>query len=106
MNINIGEALRFLRQQERLTLQGLGEALGVSTSAICNIEKNRRTPSLHTLHKYGRVFNLEAHHIVKLGEMFSRTKPRASVVLFREEKFRVLERLLHLEWNQSHVKRK
>ncbi|NMR29144.1 helix-turn-helix domain-containing protein [Crystallibacter degradans] len=48
---DVGQRLRFLRQQRNLTLRQLAHRLGISASALSQMETGRRRPSLQRLHQ-------------------------------------------------------
>ena len=50
-----GAALRDLRLKRRLSLRALGRATRLSAMFLCDLEKNRRTPSQATVDKLARV---------------------------------------------------
>ena len=49
--------LRNLRQKEGLTQQELGELLGLTGSAISNIERGTRGPSMEFMQKVSELFD-------------------------------------------------
>lgn len=53
----LGQLLRELRHREGLTLAALSEQVGVSQSALSQLESGRTEPSLGTLWKLGRALN-------------------------------------------------
>jgi transcriptional regulator with XRE-family HTH domain len=46
---NLGEKIKTLRKQARLTLKSLAQKSNISISYLCDIEKGRSNPSLETL---------------------------------------------------------
>lgn len=53
----LGEHLRALRQREQLTLTELAQQVGVTASALSQIERGKSEPSLGTLWRLGRALN-------------------------------------------------
>lgn len=54
----LGDKLRALREERSLTLEDLGKQLGLSITYLSEIELAQRTPSLQTLQKISRFFNV------------------------------------------------
>lgn len=54
----IGSNIEKLRKQRNLTQQELGETIGMTASAISNIECNRSMPSVDTLCKFAEFFGV------------------------------------------------
>lgn len=49
MNINVGNKLKILRKQKKITQQELADKLSISRASISNWEIGRRRPNLHEL---------------------------------------------------------
>lgn len=47
--MNVGQQLRKIRTEKKITLSQMGSALGISASALSQIENGKNTPSLETL---------------------------------------------------------
>ena len=60
----IGEKLRLLRQQRKLTTRELGSILGVSNSHIVRIENGTKGPSIDLVTKMARFFNVTADRLI------------------------------------------
>ena len=59
MNVEqIGSNIEKLRKQKNLTQQELGECIGMTASAISNIECSRSMPSVETLCKFAEFFEV------------------------------------------------
>ena len=59
MNVEkIGSNIEKLRRQRNLTQQELGECIGMTASAISNIECSRSMPSVDTLCKFAEFFEV------------------------------------------------
>lgn len=51
--LTIGEAVRKLRKARKWQQKYLSQLAGISNSYLCDIEKNRTTPSIKTMEKLG-----------------------------------------------------
>jgi len=51
--LTIGEAVRKLRKARKWQQKYLSRLAGISNSYLCDIEKNRTTPSIKTMEKLG-----------------------------------------------------
>jgi transcriptional regulator with XRE-family HTH domain len=51
--LTIGEAVRKLRKARKWQQKYLSQLAGISNSYLCDIEKNRTTPSIKTMKKLG-----------------------------------------------------
>lgn len=59
--MKIGEYIKALREQRKWTLRDLGAAAGeLSIGFLSDIERGRSDPSLTTLHRIAKAFNLGA----------------------------------------------
>lgn len=54
-NVTFGEAIRKVRQARNWKQTDLSDLAGISNSYLCDIEKNRVTPSLKTMQRLGRI---------------------------------------------------
>jgi len=57
LRIELGHHLRGLRQDQELTLAALAEEVGITPSALSQIERGKSEPSLGTLWRLGRALN-------------------------------------------------
>jgi transcriptional regulator with XRE-family HTH domain len=55
---SLGDKIRAMREERKLTLEELGKQLGLSTTYLSEIELKERTPSIQTLQKISRYFNV------------------------------------------------
>jgi transcriptional regulator with XRE-family HTH domain len=60
----IGQRLREVRRESRLTLDTLAEKTGFSKSYLSQIENLKREPSIGTLTKLARVLNVDALYLI------------------------------------------
>ncbi|WP_320055952.1 XRE family transcriptional regulator [Desulfuromonas thiophila] len=62
MNYNIGLKVRLLRRARKLTLMTVARETGFSTALISQIENNKICPSVATLSKIARFFDVKIAH--------------------------------------------
>lgn len=62
--------LRELRNQYKITLEGLAEATGISFSTLTRIESNQNRPSLATLKRLADFFGMTPAHLLELTTSF------------------------------------
>lgn len=67
--LSIGEKVRSLRVKYRLSQRELADKAGVTNSAISSIEKNKVSPSVSTLHKILKVFDLSMVDFFQLSTL-------------------------------------
>ncbi len=70
----IGEKLKTLRQQKKLTLKDVATRTGFSVALLSQIENNNISPPISTLSKLTKVFD------VKIGSLFEEGEPRFVVM--------------------------
>jgi transcriptional regulator with XRE-family HTH domain len=68
MESSIGERVKSLRIDQGLTLAELGARVGLSTSYLSQIERDRTQPSLTTLVNIAKALNVEPRHFFETGE--------------------------------------
>jgi transcriptional regulator with XRE-family HTH domain len=68
MESSIGERVKSLRIDQGLTLAELGARVGLSTSYLSQIERDRTQPSLTTLVNIAKALNVEPRHFFESGE--------------------------------------
>lgn len=59
MQKTFGETVKKLREEKRLTLREVAEALEVDTSMLGKIEKNSRKPNKLLIENFAKFFNVE-----------------------------------------------
>lgn len=64
----IGEALRLIRVFHDLKQKQAAEKLGLSTSYLSDIERRERSPTLETIERYARVFDIPVSSILFFSE--------------------------------------
>ena len=68
MNILIGEKIKELRTNRKLTQSDLGRILGVTTSAVSSYEIAERQPSYDILIKLSSFFNVSTDYLLGLSK--------------------------------------
>jgi len=75
--LNLGQKIRRLRQEERLTLQDLSDLSGLSKPLLSQIENDQVTPPIATLLKIAKGLKVGIHYF------FEEQEDRRKVVLMR-----------------------
>jgi transcriptional regulator with XRE-family HTH domain len=68
MNGSIGGRVKALRFDHGMTLAELGERVGLSTSYLSQIERDRANPSLTTLMDISRALNVDPRYFFESGD--------------------------------------
>ena len=89
---NIGVNIEALRKERKLTQEELGQKVGLTPSAISNIERNRSAPSVETLGRLAEYFG------VSIDSLMSTKNYKSFEQLQLEEKLRTVERYLGNEY--------
>ncbi|MBS4021404.1 MAG: helix-turn-helix domain-containing protein [Dethiobacter sp.] len=80
----LGNRIRAMREEKDLTLESLGDALGLSITYLSDIERGERVPSLQTIQKISRYFNIPVSLLIDSeSKLFSMGK---KIRLVREAK--------------------
>ena len=90
----IGEALRLIRVFHDLKQNQIAERLGLSTSYVSEIERGQRTPTLETIERYARVFEMPASSIMFFAENLNDPKGSDKARVFVAGKVLALMRFL------------
>jgi transcriptional regulator with XRE-family HTH domain len=61
---NFGETIKELREEKKLPLREVAQAMGIDTSMLSKIEKNNRKPNLKLIEKLAGYFNLESNELL------------------------------------------
>lgn len=56
--MNIGKAIKELRQQRGMYQKDFAKQVGISTNALCSLETNKAEPSVSTLKKIAKAFDV------------------------------------------------
>ncbi len=86
MKINIGEKIRILRKERKITQKELAQALDTSASAIGMYEQNRREPDNATIIKLAQFFRVSSDYLLGLSEL-----PRAPFIPFSDHELKVID---------------
>ena len=71
----IGERLKQIRKDCKLTQSEFGNALGVTKQAIANVESNHSNPSIDFLCKLIEIYNININWLISgIGETFIQKK--------------------------------
>ncbi len=68
LETRMGQKIRDLRQQYRMTQEGLAEELGVHPSYVGQLERGERQASLQTLQKLAHAFSLPPDELIREEE--------------------------------------
>jgi transcriptional regulator with XRE-family HTH domain len=72
MEFNIGQKIKMLRKERKLTLQDVANETGFSPALISQIENNNVSPPIATLSKIARFFDVKMSYFFEEGEESSR----------------------------------
>lgn len=64
--MNLGENLKQLRLEKKMTQKQLATRLGVAISAVSSYEADTRCPTLDTLINYARIFHVSTDYLLDL----------------------------------------
>lgn len=67
---NLGERLRYLREQRNLTQKQLADLASVSQATIAHIEKLTKDPSVETLRKISEALDIHVATLFSTNEVF------------------------------------
>ena len=88
--MNIGYAIRFCRQQRRLSIPALAKAAGVSPSYLSLVERGKRQPSLEKLQSLSAVFGVPVSLLIflasnpdELAEVAPEVHEKVSAAMFK-----------------------
>ncbi len=77
--MEFSENLKYLRNSAQCTQKKLAEYLGLSANTVCEWEKNRSEPSIHTIRKLAEFFDVSADYLLGLEDDFgARTATNAA----------------------------
>lgn len=72
IEVSMGNILRALRIAQDISVKELSEKMGISATYICDVEANRKHPSVETLEKYSAALG------VKVSTLFYFKERRSS----------------------------
>jgi transcriptional regulator with XRE-family HTH domain len=61
----LGEQVRTLREEEKLSLKDVAEKIGIDTSLLGKIERNERQPTKEQIKRVANYFNLDEKYLLK-----------------------------------------
>jgi transcriptional regulator with XRE-family HTH domain len=61
----LGEQVRTLREEEKLSLKDVAEKIGIDTSLLGKIERNERQPTKEQIKRVANYFNLDEKYLRK-----------------------------------------
>lgn len=99
----LGEALRLIRVFHDLKQKQAAERLGVSTSYVSEIEKGSKTPTLETIERYSRAFDIPVSSIMFFSETLDRGGPVDTARTFVAGKVLALMQFLEARSGRVHA---
>lgn len=64
--MNLGEAIKFYRNEKGLSIKGLSKESGISVPYISRLEsEEKRSPTVHVVKRLSTVFKVELYDFVK-----------------------------------------
>lgn len=67
---NLGERIRYLREQRNLTQKALAELAKISQATVAHIEKHTKDPSVQTLQKVAEALDVHVATFFSTNEVF------------------------------------
>lgn len=64
MNITLGERLRLLREERDWTQRQAANIFGITSGALSNYERGKRSPDIHTLKKIADVYGTSVDYLL------------------------------------------
>ncbi|HZV81405.1 MAG TPA: cupin domain-containing protein [Geobacteraceae bacterium] len=95
--LNLGQKIRRLRQEERLTLQDLSDLSGLSKPLLSQIENDQVIPPIATLLKIAKGLKVGIHYF------FEEEEDRRKVVLMRNDELKFSRRRSGNDSPQSYL---
>ena len=88
MEFNIGQKIKALRKERKLTLQDVATETGFSPALISQIENNNVSPPIATLSKIARFFDVKMSYFFEEGEGVTRYE------IVRHDERRIVSRVI------------
>ena len=88
MEFNIGQKIKILRKERKLTLQDVANETGFSPALISQIENNNVSPPIATLSKIARFFD------VKMSYFFEEEEETSHYEIVRHNERRIVSRVI------------
>jgi transcriptional regulator with XRE-family HTH domain len=84
--MSLGNGIRQIRQQKKMSLRKLGEAIQTDASYLSRIENNQQNPSIHTLDRIAKALDCEVSDFFGAkGEIPEELKGKVDWISFAEE---------------------
>lgn len=65
--MQLGKAIKTLRNKKGFSQKDLAEKIGISTNALCQIERNNSFPQKSTIAKICEIFNIPSSYLLLLS---------------------------------------
>lgn len=89
--MKLGERLRLIRREKKLTLKNLSELANLSVPYLSDVERDVVNPSVETLQKVAKAFNMTVRDLLsgveELGESVSTTYPEGFESFLEDPEF-------------------
>ena len=89
--MTLGQRLRFLRKEKNLTLKDLSQLAGLSVPYLSDMERGAVNPSVESLHKVAKAFNMTVRDLFsgveELGESVSTSYPDGFEAFLEDPEF-------------------
>ena len=99
----LGEALRLIRVYHDLKQNQAAERLGVSTSYMSEIERGTKTPTLETIERYSKAFDIPVSSIMFFSESLEHGSPMDGARTFVAGKVIALMQFLEARSGRAHA---
>lgn len=84
--LKIGKKIRYIRLQNKLTLQEIAQRTGFTKGYLSLIEQGKKSPPIATLSKIARALNVD------IPAFFEQKKPEDQIILVRKDEGKVVVR--------------
>lgn len=105
--MKLGERLRLIRKEHRMTLKDLSEQANLSVPYLSDVERDVVNPSVETLQKIANAFNMTVRDLFsgveELGESVSTTYPEGFASFLEDPEF---SKEINDEWKEFLVQMK
>ena len=89
--VNMGDKLRSLRTEKKLTQKQVADRIGLAISAVSSYESGYRYPSYETLIKLARIFHVSTDYLLGITD-----KRNVDVTGLDDESVQVVSHLVEL----------
>ncbi len=94
--VDMGDKLRSLRMEKKLTQKQVAERIGLAISAVSSYESNNRYPSYEVLLKLARIFHVSTDYLLGMTD-----KRNIDVTGLDEEEIELLSQIAD-KFRQNH----